>query len=174
MSRYSNKQLITEIRNGNEDVLDFLATKYFSHARRVIRLKGIKDSTAPELFSIVLVKAWFDVLFHKLPANIDFEAFFYSSLEDYIRELKDRKKNNSLKSDSLFSNHQKEVVAQCVFILDEQAKKLVHAHYGEKLSFEKIASRFNYSNAVIAQHEVNKAMNQLEGIVKLRLNISAN
>ena len=174
MSRYSNKELITEIRNGNEDVLVYLAGKYFRHAGRIMRMKGIKDSSTPGIFSTVLVKVWLDVQHHTFPPSIEFETFFLNSLQDYITDLKEKKRDNQLKSTDLFSTQQKEVVAQCVSILDENAKNLVQAHYAEQLSFEKIAVRFNYSNAVIAQHEVNRAMSQLEGIVKLRLNISMN
>jgi len=53
-------------------------------------------------------------------------------------------------------------------------RNLITARYAERLSFEKIAQRFDYSNPVIAQHELKKAMSQLEGIVKLRLNITLN
>ncbi len=174
MSRYNNKQLITEIQNGNEESLVYLADKYFQSARRVMRLKGIKDTDTPDIFSTVLVKVWLSILHHKLPSSIEFETFFFNSLEEYIVETKERRRNNQLKSAIVFSDQQKSVVAQCVSILDENAKDLVYARYGDHLSFEKIAERFNYSNAVIAQHEVGKAMNQLEGIVKLRLNISLN
>jgi hypothetical protein len=174
MRRYNNKELITEIQNGNEQVLVYLAKKYFHPARRALRLKGIKDSETPEFFSSVLIKVWLDILHHKFPSSIEFETFLFNSLGDNARESKEKKRANPLNSETLFSDRQKSIVAQCVSILDEHAKNLVHAYYAEQLSFEKIAVRFSYSNAVIAQHEVYKAMNQLEGIVKLRLNISLN
>jgi DNA-directed RNA polymerase specialized sigma subunit len=172
MSRYNNKQLITEIQNGNETVLVYLAGKYFQLARRILRMKGIKDASSPGIFSTVLVKVWFDILHHKFPTSIEFETFFLNSLHEFVQEMKNKKNNTESKND--FSDHQKEVVAQCVSILDSNARNLVYAHFADYLSFEKIAERFNYSNAVIAQHEVSKAMNQLEGIVRLRLNIAMN
>ena len=79
-----------------------------------------------------------------------------------------------IKPDSVMLEQQTAVASQCVSILDEQARNLLHACYAERKSFEDIATKFEFSNAVIAQHEVNKAMNMLEGIVKLRLNISLN
>jgi len=115
-----------------------------------------------------------DVLHHQLPSSIELETFLFNSLQEYVNEAKEKKRDNQLKSVTLFSDEQKSVVAQCVSILDENARDLIHAHYAEQLSFEKIAERFSYSNAVIAQHEVYKAMQQLEGIVKVRLNISLN
>ncbi len=174
MSRYNNKQLITEIQNGNEDVLVYLAKKYFQTARRILRVKGVKDSQTPDIFSDVLIKVWLNILYHKFSPSIEFETFLFNSLQEHVNEIRERKRNNQLKMEPLVSEHQRYVVAQCVSILDENERNLVHAYYAEQLSFEKIADRFKYSNAVIAQHEVYKAMNQLEGIVKLRLNISRN
>ncbi len=174
MSRFNNKQLITGIQNGNEDVLVYIAEKYFPQARRVLRMKGFNDSSAPEFFSTVMVKVCMDILHHKFPSNIEFETFFFNCLQESIHDEKNKKRGNQLKPDPVFSDQQKSVVAQCVSILDEQSRNLVHAHYAERLSFEAIASKFEYSNSVIAQHEVNKAMNLLEGIVKLRLNILNN
>jgi DNA-directed RNA polymerase specialized sigma24 family protein len=174
MSRYSNKQLITEIQNGNEEVLVYLAGKYFQSARKILRLRGVKDASTPGIFSAVMIKVWLGILHHRFPPSVEFETFFFNSLAEYVKEAREKRKNNQLKSGDIFSGQQRDVVAQCVSILDENARNLVYAHYAEHLSFEKIAERFSYSNAVIAQHEVNKAMSQLEGIVKLRLNISRN
>jgi DNA-directed RNA polymerase specialized sigma24 family protein len=174
MSRYSNKQLITEIQNGNEEVLVYLTKKYFQTARRILRMKGLKDSQTPDTFSNVLIKIWMNILHHKFSPSIEFETFLFNSLQEHINEIKEKKGSNQMKQDTLFSEQQRLVVAQCVSILDETERNLIQAYYAEQLSFEKIADRFSYSNAVIAQHEVYKAMTQLEGIVKLRLNISLN
>ena len=59
----------------------------------------------------------------------------------------------------------------CVAIQDDDTRKLLFARYAERLSFEQIAVRFAYSNPVIAQFEINKAMNRLEDIVRIQLNL---
>ena len=137
-------------------------------------MKGMKDSQTPDIFSRVLIKVWLDILHHKFSSSIELETFFFNSLQDKVNEIKEKKSFNQPGTQEVFSEQQRSVVAQCVSILDETDRNLVHAYYAEQLSYEKIAGRFNYSNAVIAQHEVYKAMNQLEGIVKLRLHISLN
>lgn len=174
MSRFNNKKLIAGIQNGNEEVIVYLAEKYFPYARKLLRTKGISDSSTPEFFSNVLVKVCFDIIHHQFPPSIELETFFFNSLNDSVEEAKKNKHGNKLKVEGDWMNSQKEVVAQCVSILDEQSKKLVQSYYAERMSFETIAVKFNYSNPVIAQHEVNKAIAQLEGIVKLRLNMSEN
>jgi len=74
----------------------------------------------------------------------------------------------------VYTDNQKEIVSDCVSIMDPDSRRLLAARYAEKLSYEQIAARYEYSNPVIAQFEVNKAMTQLEGIARARLNISSN
>lgn len=74
----------------------------------------------------------------------------------------------------VFSDQQRDIVAGCVNLMEVDNRRLLAARYAENLSYEQIAVRFEYSNPVIAQFEVNKAMNQLEGIARARLNISSN
>ena len=174
MKHYNNKEIVTEIQKGNEEVLSYLSGKYFQQARRIMRIKGVKDADTPDFFSSTMVKVWIDISHQKFPVNIELETFLFNTLQEYIDEHIGKKSQNRLKTVDLFSENQKSVVAKCVSILDESAKNLLHARYAERLSFENIATRFNFSNPVIAQHEVDKAMNQLEGIVKLRINISVN
>jgi len=122
-----------------------------------------------------LVKIYTQVQRQKLSPNIDFESFFFNALQEHIHELKEKKtKSGLMEVGSLYSSKQKNIVSDCVMIIDENARKIIQARVAEGMSFEKIAEKFNYSNPVIAQFEVNKALSQLEGIVKLRLNISLN
>ena len=174
MSRFNNKQLIAGIQNGNNEVIVYLAEKYFPYTRKMLRTKGVRDSMTPEFFSSVLVKVCLDIVQNKFPSSIEFETFFFNCMKDSILEWKSRQGDDTLGEEVSLSDQQKLIVAQCVSILDEQSKKLVHAYYAERLSFETIATKFNFSNPVIAQYEVNKAINQLEGIVTLRLMSSLN
>ncbi len=91
-----------------------------------------------------------------------------NAVSEKIKYLKEVEKGNI----NPVVNEPDEVASQCVSILDEQAQKLLYSRIVGKLSYERIEKKFQYSNAVIAQYEVNKAYDQLKGIVKLRLNIS--
>jgi hypothetical protein len=55
--------------------------------------------------------------------------------------------------------------------MDDHSRELLFSRIADKMSYEHIMEKFKYSNAVIAQYELNKAYDQLEGIVKMRLNI---
>jgi DNA-directed RNA polymerase specialized sigma24 family protein len=174
MNSNKNRKLVDEIKNGSDDVLVYLAANYFKAAQKVIRSRGFRDSASPEIFTDVLIKVWLAVRQPEVPSNIEFDTFFFNSLNDYLAEQKKKKKNKLIDPAELMKKQQAEIVARCVLIMDEDLIRLLTARYAEQLSFEKIAQRFNYNNAVIAQHELNKAVHQLEGIVKLRMNNSLN
>ena len=91
-----------------------------------------------------------------------------NALNEEIKSLKEGRKRNDIYS----APEPALVAAKCVSILDEDVQRLLFARVAEKLSYERIKEKFQFSNAVIAQYEVNKALDQLEGIVKLRMNIS--
>ena len=70
----------------------------------------------------------------------------------------------------LNTSEEKEIIRSCFSILDETSRKILAARYSEKLSFEQIAARMDFSNPVIAQFEFNKAFSQFEKISRARLN----
>jgi hypothetical protein len=166
MPAYLNKELIDLIRNGTDEFLFYLTDKYYQSARRLLRRSGCPDKETPIIFSRVIVSACHELQQSKLSTVFDFEQYFYTSLIDYY------KNNNSQKNLNvdLIHSHEKEVAVACFSILDELKQKLLAARYSGKLSFEQIAVKFNFSNPVIAQFEVNRAFLQYENVVKARLN----
>jgi hypothetical protein len=172
--RVNKKEIISEIKFNNEGVLPVLAKKYFPASRRIIRINGLRDSETPEVFSKVLAHVYLTIQQEHIPYNIDFEDYFFTTLHEWIDKIKqERKSKTKLKFTDLISDKNK-VAADCVAILDEQYQQLIYARVIEKLTYEKIAERFRFTSAVMAQQEFNKAYNQLESIVKVRMNISLN
>lgn len=173
MKRYRNSEVIAEIQNGNKEILFYLSRKYFQSSRRLLRRKGLPDDRTPEVFSAVLVRVYRDLKQSKLSSEIDFEAYLFRAMEDFVKEDKAARRENKVRLSVTYSDQQRDVVSQCVSILDDQAEDLLIARYAEKLSYEEIASRFELTNPVVAQEHVSKAMELLEGIVKARLNLSS-
>ncbi|HNP49288.1 MAG TPA: hypothetical protein PKK99_03550 [Bacteroidia bacterium] len=174
MASYSNEEIIQSILNGQEDVLFYLNKKYFESARRWLRRKGAADSQTPQLFSQVLIRVYREIQRSKISPNIPFEPYFFNALKEQLKEEKRFRKENRNIPGPVYSDQQRNIAAECFGIMDEDHRKLLAARFAEKLSYEQIAVRFDFSNPVIAQFEVNKALNQLEGITRARLNISAN
>jgi hypothetical protein len=172
--RVNKKEIISEIKHNNEAVLAVIAKKYFPACRRIIRMNGLKDKETPEVFSQVLAHVYLTIQQEHVPYNIDFEDYFFKSLHEQIGKIKDeRRTKEKVKFSDLVSDKSR-IAADCVTILDEQSQQVINARVIEKLSYEKIAQRFRFTSAVIAQQEFNKAFNQLESILKVRMNISLN
>lgn len=164
MKRYSKSDIIPEINNGNREILVYLSRKYFPSARRLLRVRGFHDELTPGIFSDVLA-AVFLKLQQQSNEYVDFETYLIRMLNDHIKDLKDRNVAEETHADQSIA-----ITSQCVSIMDEQSQQLLFSRIAGKMSYERIKEKFQFSNAVIAQYEVNKAFNQLEGIVKLRLN----
>jgi len=166
MRRYSNKEIIPAIQNGEDGVLFYLSKRFFHSSRRWLIRNGCSDKDTPAVFSGAVVEICKEVQQKKLTSNIDFDNFFINSLKDYYKSFKVSEKGHSGKSDS----HESEVISSCFSILDDSSRQILVARYVQKLNFEQIADRFEYSNPVIAQFEFNKAFSQLEKISRIRLN----
>ena len=174
MTRYTNPEIISDIQNGKEEVLFYVSRKFFQPARRWLRRKGVPDDKTPQIFVTVLLQLFREIQQQHLSLHVDFESYLFNSLEEYFKQEKTKNKKQRYNLEPLYSDSQKEAVALCVEIQDIDTRKLLFSRYAEKLTFEQIASRFDFSNPVIAQFEVNKAMNRLEGIVRIQLNIDQN
>ncbi len=174
MSRYTNPEIITDIQNGKEEVLFYVSRKFFQPSRRWLRRKGVPDDKTPQIFVTVLLQLFRDIQQQRLSIHVDFESYLFNSLEEYFKQERSKSKKQRYVLGTVYSDKQKDAVSLCVEIQDEEIRKLLYSRYAEKLSFEQIAVRYDYSNPVIAQFEVNKAMSRLEGIVRIRLNIEQN
>ncbi len=174
MSRYSNPEIISDIQNGKEEVLFYICRKFFQPARRWLRRKGVPDDKTPQIFISVLLQIFREIQQQHLSVHVDFESYLYNSLEEFFKEEKLKSKQSRYRIGPVYSDNQKEAVALCVEIQEDDTRKLLFSRYAEKLSFEQIAVRFEYSNPVIAQYEVNKAIIRLEGMVRIRLNLQKN
>ena len=174
MSRYTNPEIISDIQNGKEEILFYISRKFFQPARRWLRRKGVPDDKTPQIFVSVLLQLFREIQQQKLSIHVDFESYLFNSLEDFFLQEKAKKKNQRYQLGPLFSDQQKDAVSMCVKIQDEDTRKLLFSRYAEKLSYEQIAVRFEYSNPVIAQFEINKAMNRLEDMSRIHLNLDQN
>ena len=167
MKRYSEGEIIHAINNGSREVLVYLARKYFPSSRRLMRIKGLRDEVTPSVFADVLTSVYLKLQQQQFE-YVDFESYFLHALNEHVRVVKGYGNATTHKEVA----EPDEIASHCVSILDEQSQQILFSRVAGKMSYERIKNKFQFSNAVIAQYEVNKAMSQLEGIVKLRLNFS--
>lgn len=169
MASFTNQQVIYSIQNGEEEILFYLTKKYYNSSRRLLRRIGCRDSETPAVFGRVLVNVFSEIQRNNISTNVDFEQFFYNSLREYFKTLK----TENPKERELNTSEEKEIIRSCFSILDETSRKILAARFSEKLSFEQIAARMDFSNPVIAQFEFNKAFSQFEKISRARLNVAS-
>ena len=181
MIKYSSKQILKEILDGNEDVLPFLTRKYYPASRRMLRLRGFRDKDTPAIFAEVLMDAFVSLSAAqgentalKSLDSFQFEEYFFDRLKHFIGEQKKShaEKNSESEDAEAVSNilAQQKVRAKCVQVLDPEYQDLLYARAVKNLSYEKIADQFKFSNPVIAQYEFNKACAQLEAVITARMN----
>jgi len=170
ISHKSNEEVINSIRNGKEETLYVLSKKYFQSSRRWLRRKGISDSATPAIFAKMIVKMFRDIQQNRLSTHVDLDKYIFNMFNEHLSKEKENRKFKRQPSILPSSDIERDVTASCFTILDEQSKKLLSARYTEKLSFEEIAVRFDFSNPVIAEFEVHKALNQFRQIAQARLN----
>ena len=172
MSKLTNREIFSEIREGNEDMLIYLHERYFQQSRRWLRRQGFPDQQTPLVFSEVLVRLFREIQRKKIPGEVEFEPYFFNMLEEFTNEDKRLRKENKRRITATFTDAEKDIISQCTMILDDQVRKLLFARYVEHLSSEEIAARFGHKNPLFSQSEVDKAMLQLENISRIRLQIS--
>ena len=169
MASFTNQQVIQSIKNGEDEILFYLTKKYFNSSRRWLRRRGFRDSETPAIFGRVMVNVFGEIQRNNISTNVDFEQFFTNSIREYSKILK----TENPKERELNTSEEKEIIRACFSILDETSRKILAARYSEKLTFEQIAARMDFSNPVIAQFEFNKAFSQFEKISRARLNVAS-
>lgn len=172
VTQRNNEEMISSIKKGDEKVLSMLTKKFFQSSRKHLRQKGIKDSETPVAFAQILVNLYREIQQSNLSIHLDLEKYLFASINLFLEKEKQRSKRIASQYILPSTEIEKEALALCYSILDDNTRKLLSLRYCEKLSFEEIAARFDYSNPVIAQFEVNKALLQLQKVSMARLNVS--
>lgn len=172
MAKYSNQEIISQIQNGQQEILFYLTKGLFPFYRKWLRRKGLPDVETPALFTRVLVFVCREIRVNHMSVHVDFEAFLQGALLEELKKHKAAQTGSKVSVEDKMEESEHSAVGQCLNILDEQARQLLVARYYYRQNFEQIAAGFEFSNPVIAQFEITKAMNRLEGMVSYRLNTS--
>ena len=91
-SQKFNEEVITSIRNGNEETLFKLSKKYFQTSRRWLRRNGISDSATPAIFAKVLVKVFRDIQQNRLSTHVDMDKYIFNMLNEHLNKEKEARR----------------------------------------------------------------------------------
>ena len=166
-----SKKIIVDFKGGSDEVVSLAARRFFPSARKFLRMKGVRDAMTPMVFAESLVTVLSEIRRNKVSELADFNGLLNNALGKGAEAVRAAER---AEPEPVMDEGNAQVAAQCVAVLDGQSQQLLFLRYAERKSFEEIAAILNYSNPVIAQFEVEKAYRQLEGIVKVRFNMSQN
>ncbi len=189
MEKYSDKTILTGIRNRKDDILEYLYRSYFPQICRVIIKHGGNEHDARDLFQEALI-----IIFKRLNEN---NLVIKSSFHNYFlvlckfiwfrqSEIKNsHRKTTDPVDDFLAENSHPETVEEVdgektrLEHLENQYEKIYQRHYRKlsgdckrvlkmffrKKSFREISSRMAYSNEVYARRKKYLCMQQLMKMV---------
>ena len=160
----SNSQL-RDLISSSDDAVAVAAGKLFPIGRKILRAKGVRDALTPRLFAAAFANVLAEIRKGRVPEWSDFNSLLNNALG---REASAERAGRDLPQDS-----QATIAAQCVAVLDGDARRLLFLRYAEAKTYEQIATDFNFGNAVIAQFETDKAYKQYEGLVRVRFQLEA-
>lgn len=168
--RNRNKELIKEIKSGNEEVLLHLFKKYYKDLKRIFHSYSIKESDMPSLASAVLVQIWMEIQQNDFSENIDLPSYILNTGKEMgqktAEERKERRKDRN--KEVVEVQMPRDIIAECVNVLDPAAKQALQLRYAENKSVDEVAARLNKD--ISAAHELLfKAFDQLSAIVKIRM-----
>lgn len=154
----NNQAIIDGIVRHDSGIIKAIVSKYFPYVRKKLGNKGYNSDQVKNVFARTMAGVILEIRQNKMSVHVPFESYFENHLQANLK--------NKTKSET---DHGAELVASCLTIMDEQNKKILQLHYGVGMNFEQIAQQMEFSNAVIAQHQTDKAFQQLENIAKARL-----
>ncbi|MFM2207136.1 MAG: hypothetical protein RL213_1111 [Bacteroidota bacterium] len=166
MSRYSDQELRYGLRNGSREILFYLGSRYFQTSRRWLRSKGFRDADTPSIFAEAVVRMLRELQQKQLPGHLEVREFLANVLRNYVRDLK---RTAAADPATEATEERIEAAARCFSILDEDRRRLLSGRYADRLNFEQLAERIGFGNAVIAEAELYKALDNLEHILQARL-----
>ena len=170
-SANKNRELIKEIKQGNEEVLLYLYRKYYTDVKRIYSSHQISDSEIPAQVAHAIVKIWMEIHRNGFSENIDLVSYLLNTATEDAERLASEKKadrKNKFRNNASDNKLPQEIVAECVNVLDDASRKALQWRYAENYSLQQVAEKLKAD--VAATHDLlGKSFLQLSSIVKIRM-----
>lgn len=185
MEKYSDKTILTGIKNRKESILEYLYKEYFPKIKKIVISNGGSEQDARDLFQEALIIVFNRIKKNNLVIKSSFHNFFivlcrflwfrqnapkhnYTSTENMDNESLQKEASaatvNESPGDIIYQEH-----------LNNQYEKIYQRHYRKlagnckrvlkmffrKKSFREIATRMNYTNEDYARRKKYLCMQQL-------------
>ncbi len=185
MEKYSDKTILTGIKNRKESILEYLYKEYFPKIKRIVISNGGNEQDARDLFQEALIIVFNRIKKNNLVIKSSFHNFFivlcrflwfrqnnpnhdYASDEDINNESVQNEASaatvNESPGETIYEEH---IKTRYEKIYQRQYRKLagnckrVLKMFFRKKSFREIATRMNYTNEDYARRKKYLCMQQL-------------
>ena len=170
LSAQKSRELVKEIKSGNEEVLLYLFKKHYADMKRIFSSYRMREKEIPSHVASMIVKIWMEIQRNDFSENIDLSSYLLNTAreraEKIVAERKASMKNKP--TEVIADKSPQEIIAECVNVLDDKSRKLLQWRYAENNSMEQLAEKLKVD--VMSVHDVLlKAFAQLASIVKIRM-----
>jgi RNA polymerase sigma factor (sigma-70 family) len=167
-----DKELITQIKKGDEKALDYIYHKNFkSIIKMVLNNKGTEDE-AQDIYQDALIVLWQKVQKDDFVLTSKLSTYLYAICKNlWLRELERKSRLVGIEKDEVeFINlEQKErikIIHDCIDSLGDTCKKVLTYYYFDGMSMLEIAKKLGFANADTAKSKKYKCKKELDSLIK--------
>lgn len=167
-----DKELITQIKKGDEKALDYIYRKNFkSIIKMVLNNKGTEDE-AQDIYQDALIVLWQKVQKDDFVLTSKLSTYLYAICKNlWLKELERKSRLVGTEKDEVeFINlEQKErikIIHDCIDSLGDTCKKVLTYYYFDGMSMLEIAKKLGFANADTAKTKKYKCKKELDSLIK--------
>jgi DNA-directed RNA polymerase specialized sigma24 family protein len=173
--RNKNKELIKEIKEGNQEILLYLFRKHYAEMKSIFSSFNVRENEIPAQAAGVIVKIWMEIHRNDFSENIDLASYLLNTAKENGETLAAERKaqrKNKFREIVVDGKAPQEIIAECVNVLDIASRQALQWRYAENQTIEQVAEKLKIDVAA-ANDFLSKAFLQLSSIVKIRMEYAA-
>lgn len=167
-----DKELIAQIKKGDEKALDYIYKKNFkSIIKMVLNNRGTEDE-AQDIYQDALIVLWQKVQKDDFVLTSKLSTYLYAICKNlWLKELERKSKLIGTEKDEVefIDFEQKErikIIHDCIDSLGDTCKKVLTYYYFDGMSMQEIAKKLGFANADTAKTKKYKCKKELDSLIK--------
>ncbi len=169
-----DKEVLERIGRGDESALDFLYTKYYKIALKIVLKNSGSEIEAQDIFQETVIVFWKKALSSDFVLTSKISTYLYSICNNlWLKELNRKKRTTSdenieIKDESKLSHDQIEqikIIRECVASLSSVCQKVLSHYYFDGMSMKQVAEILGFANADTAKTKKYKCKKELDKVV---------
>jgi len=174
--KYSDPEIITEIRKGNKDVLVYLYRENYPIIRSYIQKNSGKSEDIEDVLQEAIVVVWQNVMKPEFELTSKLNTFLYAIAKNtWLKHLNKNKRQEPIADkhvqihvtkESSMESMDSRIVVEYMQKLGDTCRDLLHLFYFDGLDMTEIAERLGFNNSDTAKAKKYQCFKKLEVMVK--------